>query len=175
MVLKQKQVFLFAGIGLAVSGIVTIFLIYQGLTVSDASDISPVTNQQTGEFHLEEVHANPNLVMHIHTQLDLRNDGQQVQVPAEIGIASELWHDHSLDQFGPSRALLAPLHTHDTTGTIHIESVLHRNYTLGEFLSIWGFDQEKIVRVSTGDGMEIVDYSNHVLGRNARIVMEVRD
>jgi hypothetical protein len=175
VVIKQKQVFLFAGIGLAVSGIATILLIYQGMTATDASDFARVTDQQSGEFQLEEVHANPNLVMHIHTQLELHNEGQQVQVPAEIGIASELWHDHSLDQFGPSRALLAPLHTHDTTGTIHIESVVLRNYTLGEFLSIWGFDQERIVKVSTGDGLDIADYSNHVLGRNARIIMEVRD
>ena len=175
MVLKQKQVFLFAGIGLAVSGIATILLIYQGMTATDASDLPRVADQQSGEFQLEEVHANPNLVMHIHTQLELHNEGQQVQVPAEIGIASELWHDHSLDQFGPSRALLAPLHTHDTSGTIHIESVVLRNYTLGEFLSIWGFDQEKIVKVSTGDGLAVADYSNHVLGRNARFIMEVRD
>ena len=175
MVLKQKQVLIYAGVGLAVSGIATIFLLYQGLTASDASDIPDIADQQSDRFQLEEVHANPSLVMHIHTQLELQKSGQQMQVPAEIGIAPELWHDHSLDQFGPSRALLAPLHTHDTTGTIHIESVVNRNYTLGEFLTIWGFNEEKIVKVSDGDGTEISDYENHILGRNARIVIEIQD
>jgi sulfur carrier protein ThiS len=61
------------------------------------------------------------------------------------------------------------------TGTIHIESVVNRNYTLGEFLTIWGFNEEKIVKVSNGDGTEISDYENHILSRNARIVIEIQD
>jgi hypothetical protein len=30
------------------------------------------------------------------------------------------------------------LHTHDTTGVIHIESPAQRVYTLGEFFDVWG-------------------------------------
>ena len=33
---------------------------------------------------------------------------------------------------------MAPLHTHDTSGIIHVESSVKRNYTLGEFLNTWG-------------------------------------
>lgn len=96
-------------------------------------------------------------------------------VPAEIGIARELWYDHSLDQFGPSKALLAPLHTHDESGTIHIESVVNRDYTLGEFLSIWGMDPGKVVRATSSDSGDIQDFQNHVLVRNERITLEITD
>lgn len=34
----------------------------------------------------------------------------------------------------------APLHTHDDSGTIHVESSTNRNYRLGEFFKVWGLD-----------------------------------
>ena len=175
MVLTQKRLLAYAGIGLVASGIVTIFIIYQG-TFTSKVDLDQInTVQQDEQFTLEEVHANPALVMHIHSQIEVRKSGQNVVLPAEIGIASELWHDHSLDRFGPSRALLAPIHTHDESGTIHIESVVNRDYTLGEFFSIWGMGQEKILRVTSGEGIEIEDFQSHVLTRNERLIIEVRD
>lgn len=30
-----------------------------------------------------------------------------------------------------------PLHTHDTSGTIHVETDVNRNYTVGDFFLIW--------------------------------------
>jgi hypothetical protein len=175
VVLKQKQVLMYAGIGLAVSGIATIFLIYQSTLASDSQGGQTPLVPATGEFALEEVHANPALVMHIHAQIEVQKAGQKVPVPAEIGIARELWHDHSLDQFGPSKALLAPLHTHDGTGTIHIESVVNRDYTLGEFLSIWGMDAGKVVKATSSEAGEIEDFQNHVLARNEKITLEIAD
>ena len=35
---------------------------------------------------------------------------------------------------------MAPLHNHDDSGTIHIESTVNKNCTLGEFLTIWILD-----------------------------------
>lgn len=173
MVLKQKQFLIYAGIGLVASGIATIFLVYQDMFASSASDGVADSGQADDEFTLEEVHANPALVMHIHAQIEVLNSGQIQKVPAEIGIDPQLWHDHSLDQFGPSKALLSPLHTHDESGTIHIESVVNRDYTLGEFLSIWGMDKASIVKVRSSEGNEIEDFENHVLQRNERLIIEV--
>ncbi len=31
-----------------------------------------------------------------------------------------------------------PLHTHDASGTIHVETDVDRNYTIGDFFLIWG-------------------------------------
>jgi hypothetical protein len=63
-------------------------------------------------------------VEHIHSHLDVLVDGQPVVVPADIGIA-------------PKHGTISPLHTHDGTGVIHIESPVKRQFSLGEFFSEW--------------------------------------
>jgi hypothetical protein len=83
------------------------------------------------------------IIMHFHPHLNLMIDGKPVTVPSQIGIVPSLWKDHSLDQYGMQAMSngmsgMAPLHTHDASGTIHVESNVNRNYTLGEFLNIWG-------------------------------------
>jgi hypothetical protein len=76
------------------------------------------------------------MVLHIHPKLGITFDGQPLTVPSQIGIDQSLWKNHSLDQYGMQG--MAPLHTHDASGTIHVESNANRNYTLDEFLNIWG-------------------------------------
>jgi hypothetical protein len=63
-------------------------------------------------------------VIHIHQHLDIYVDGRKVPVPALIGI--------------DPAAGFAPLHVHDTSGVIHVESPTVRSYTLGEFFAVWG-------------------------------------
>jgi hypothetical protein len=74
--------------------------------------------------------------MHIHPVLAITLNGSPYTVPANIGIDPSLWIDHSLDKYGLEG--LAPLHTHDASGTIHVESNTVRDFTLHEFLAIWG-------------------------------------
>lgn len=62
--------------------------------------------------------------LHTHQHLDLDVDGHRVQVPALVGI--------------DPAAGLAPLHVHDTSGVIHVESPVVRTYTLGQFFAVWG-------------------------------------
>lgn len=62
---------------------------------------------------------------HIHAHLDVRVNGQAVPVAALIGI----------DQ---ARGSISPLHTHDASGVLHIESPVNRPFSLGEFFSEWG-------------------------------------
>jgi len=82
---------------------------------------------------------------HWHPQLTITINGQAVTIPANIGIDSALWQDHSLDQYGMEG--MAPLHTHDALGTIHEESRVLRDYTLGDFFRIWGktFDAQQVL------------------------------
>ena len=63
-------------------------------------------------------------VEHIHAHLDVVVDGHPVQLPAGIGI-------------DPVHRAISPLHTHDTSGVIHIESPVQRQFSLGEFFSEW--------------------------------------
>jgi hypothetical protein len=62
---------------------------------------------------------------HIHEHLDIYINGQYVLVPADIGI-------------DPAGNFISPIHTHDTTGIIHIESPTVQNFTLGQFFNVWG-------------------------------------
>ena len=63
--------------------------------------------------------------LHIHQHLDLYVDGRRVIVPANIGIEE-------------SQGFISPLHTHDESGVIHVESPDVRTFTLGQFFAVWG-------------------------------------
>jgi hypothetical protein len=62
---------------------------------------------------------------HFHPLLALFIDGKRVQVPANIGI------DPSKDPMQ-----MADLHTHDTSGTIHVEGM--PSATLRQLFEVWG-------------------------------------
>jgi hypothetical protein len=63
--------------------------------------------------------------LHIHQHLDVFVHGRRVRVPAGIGI----------DAAG---RFVSPLHTHDSTGVVHVESPTVQLYTLGELFAVWG-------------------------------------
>jgi hypothetical protein len=60
---------------------------------------------------------------HVHANLRIFVHGEPVEVPSGIGITQDE---------------IASLHTHDDTGTIHVESEVARDFTLGEFMDVWG-------------------------------------
>jgi hypothetical protein len=70
--------------------------------------------------------------VHIHQHLDVYVAGRHVVVSAGIGI-------------DPAGRFISPLHTHDTSGVIHVESPTVRPFTLGEFFGVWG------VRLGAGE------------------------
>jgi hypothetical protein len=63
--------------------------------------------------------------LHIHQHLDIFIDGKPVAVPAGIGI-------NKIANF------ISPIHVHDTSGIVHVESPVVRTFTLGLFFDIWG-------------------------------------
>ena len=62
------------------------------------------------------------LFMHIHPWLRIVIDNRNITIPADVGATS------TCDQ---------PVHTHDTSGIIHIESPANQSYTLNDFFKIW--------------------------------------
>jgi hypothetical protein len=64
-------------------------------------------------------------VLHTHQHLDIIVNGRPVPIPAGIGI-------------NEAQAFIAPIHTHDTTGILHVESDEVRSFTLGQVFDIWG-------------------------------------
>jgi hypothetical protein len=87
------------------------------------------------------------LVYHIHAHLDVFVNGKAVPVPSAIGINI---HDPGV-RHGPvsggtgyggikecAKPCISPLHTHDFTGVVHVESPTQRVYRLGQFFVEWG-------------------------------------
>jgi hypothetical protein len=63
--------------------------------------------------------------VHFHLHLDVFVAGQELTVPANLGI-------------NQGAGYISPIHTHDETGIIHVESPDDRPYTLGQLFDIWG-------------------------------------
>jgi hypothetical protein len=97
-------------------------------------------------------------VLHIHQHLDLYVDGRPVVVPALIGINQE-------------QGFLSPIHTHDTSGIVHVESHTRRSFTLGEFFDVWGvrFTRTCIGGLCNGGGKSLRVYADgYPVTRNPR-------
>ena len=60
---------------------------------------------------------------HVHAHLSILDNGEPVTIPANVGMTSNC---------------LYWLHTHDTSGIIHVEAQSERAFTLGQFFDIWG-------------------------------------
>jgi hypothetical protein len=112
------------------------------------------------------------MVMHIHPQITVNTNGQPSVVPENVGIDNTLWKDHSLDKYGMQG--MSPLHTHDNSGILHVESSVNRDYTLGELVNVWGGLETggKILKV-TVDGKPIPDWKNHILKDKEKISFEI--
>ncbi len=62
-------------------------------------------------------------VLHIHQHLDIMVNGKNIPVPGEVGIGSDF---------------ISPIHTHDDSGVIHVESPVQKDFKLGQFFDEWG-------------------------------------
>jgi hypothetical protein len=104
-------------------------------------------------FAAAEVVSLNTIRVHIHSQLSILIRGASETLPAGIGINRDLWRDRSLDRYGVNG--VSPLLTRDSSGTVHVESNTVRDFTLYQFLSVWGesIDYSQIVgnQVQTGE------------------------
>ena len=102
-------------------------------------------------------------VQHTHQHLDVYVDGAPVAVPAGIGI----------DEVAQ---IIAPIHTHDSTGIIHVESPVVRDFTLGELFEVWGvrFDAHCLGGTCDGNGRALSVFVNGqaVTGDPRALVLE---
>jgi len=104
--------------------------------------------------------------LHIHAHLDVIADGKAVTVPALIGI------DETSQQ-------ISPLHTHDTSGVIHIESPTKTTFTLGQFLTEWNVsaaaDHIGGLKVGGGKTLQIYVNGKQQSGDPAALVLHAHD
>jgi hypothetical protein len=79
--------------------------------------------------------ASEQVAYHIHAHLTIYASGARQVVPAGIGIPGP---QQVVDGLVEGGKCLYWLHTHDSTGVVHIESPVQRVYTLGQFFDVWG-------------------------------------
>jgi len=107
--------------------------------------------------------------MHIHPHLTIFIDGQQQVIPAGIGI-------------GPLGD--QPIHTHDASGKLHVESTVVYDFTLQNFFAIWGqpFDSQHLLSFHTNaahpvamtvNGFATTTYGDWILHDGDNIVLSL--
>jgi|SRR5882757_5660571 hypothetical protein len=98
---------------------------WDGLTGQTVDGVSAQTTEQ--------------LVYHIHAHLAIYVNGTAKAVPSGIGIVKP-WTTQTLSDgstFVDGGKQIYYLHTHDSTGVLHIESPSQATYTLGQIFAEW--------------------------------------
>lgn len=92
------------------------------------------------------------LAVHYHAHVDIIANGAKVKVPAGIGFVIS----------GGKATGITVLHTHDTSGVIHIESAKNTPYTLGQVFTEWGvaLDATQVGGLHTDTGNVLMTYVN---------------
>jgi hypothetical protein len=106
-------------------------------------------------------------VFHIHAHLTIFVNGAARQVPAAIGIPGAQVQSTPDGPFVASGTCFYWLHTHAADGIIHIESPVHRTYTLGDFFDEWG-QPLGTDRVGPAAGHVVALYNGQVYQGNPR-------
>ena len=146
------------------TGIAAVIAVAIILTVYFSDNTIPIGTVQGVECDPVE-----GTVFHVHAHLDLIVDSQPVTIPAGIGIK-------------PNECLYW-LHTHNTSGVIHIESPQQSTFTLGQFIQVWDNTPDissKFEEITHGDknikvfvnGIEVKDnYENIKLSAHDEIAL----
>ena len=124
------------------------------------------------------------LVRHDHVHVDLIVNGKKVTIPAGVGLAEPVdrgpCQPVSVGDCGAGHLFTAavansPLHTHGSSGLIHVEPDRPGTYTLGQFFDEWGvrLNSSCVGGYCTGNGKELRAYvdGHRVSGDPRRIVL----
>lgn len=114
------------------------------------------------------------LTFHVHAHVAILVDGQPATVSAGIGIPG----------FPGASRCFYWLHTHDTSGVVHIEAPARQVFVLGQFFDIWGMPlgPDRVSNIAVG-GRQVAFYLNEApfsadprtipLGAHASVVIEI--
>ena len=109
------------------------------------------------------------LSVHYHAHLDINADGKPVPVPPYIGYVVKCGKVTGL----------APLHTHQQDGIIHIENSVPATFVLGQFFVEWGvkLTADCVGGLCSGGGKELAFFVNGKRGTGdpASIVLHKHD
>lgn len=164
------------------NGVAVLGLLATGCSGASSSHLASVNLDEAPPWPLDLAAGAPNiaaaglkalpnetLAVHYHTHLDVVVDGKQVPVPAYLGMI--------LANQGAKLAVtaIAPLHTHDATGLIHIEAPRPTPFRLGQVFAEWGLrlDERCIGGLCTaaGKGVRVSVNGRVVPGDPAAILL----
>jgi hypothetical protein len=106
-------------------------------------------------------------LFHIHAHLTVFVNGSAQQIPAAIGIPGAVAQSTPAGSFVEEGTCFYWLHTHAADGIIHIESPVHRSYTLGNFFDEWG-QPLSTSRVGPASGRVVAIYNGQVFQGDPR-------
>ncbi len=165
---RKKHIILLSVLTIAISSI----FVYIELVVK------PYNTDMGSQKH------NP-FAVYFHSNLSIVMDNYSLVIPSQIGIDDSLWKNHTLDKYGvPGMPMdekgeknmlgMAPLYTNNDNGRITVGSIVDRNYTLGEFLNIWGgIDLSNKKVNATVNGISVSDYRTIILKDNQQIILDI--
>jgi hypothetical protein len=132
---RRRAQVLFGAAGLVAVAVIAVVVIVVagGHKPAKALPVRPMAQGAT----VDGVSCQPTeqVVYHIHQHLAIFVNSTRQTVPAGIGIPGGA----PVQGFVAGGRCLYWLHTHDTSGIIHVESPTQKNYTLGQFFDIWGW------------------------------------
>src|SRR5579859_4861085 len=112
---------------------------FEGVPIPAAAQLAGTSNAAKGaKVDGIRCQRSEQLIFHIHAHLTIFINGQARQVPAGVGIPGSSPQSTSQGVVASGGTCLYWLHTHAPDGIIHIESPIHRIYTLGDFFDEWG-------------------------------------
>ncbi|WP_051943352.1 hypothetical protein [Streptacidiphilus rugosus] len=104
--------------------------------------------------------------MHIHVHLDVWADGKKVTVPALVGI-------------NEGAQTISPLHTHDDSGVVHIESPKIQDFTLGQFTTEWSVPLSSAqlgpLKTDSGHALKVYVNGKETSGDPSKLVLHAHD
>ena len=86
--------------------------------------------------------------MHIHPHLKIFVKDEEIKIPANVGI---------------SASCMRPIHTHDDTGTLHLEFPNVRDVALGDLFKIWEREFDWSNAKMTVNSKENIEFQNYIM------------
>ena len=113
---------------------------FEGVPVPQGAAALATTATKTTGQAVDGIHCQTNeqTIFHIHAHLTVFVNGAPRLIPAGIGIPGAVVQNTAQGPAVGSGTCFYWLHTHAGDGIIHIESPIHRVYTLGNFFDEWG-------------------------------------
>jgi len=112
---------------------------FEGVPIPSVAPLASTSNgAKGGKVDGISCQRNEQLIFHIHSHLVLFVNGAQRQVAGGIGIPGSKVVSSPQGPAASGGTCLYWLHTHAPDGIIHVESPIHRTYTLGDFFDEWG-------------------------------------